>query len=276
MLFLFQGGAAPGQGGDILGTTWWADAPKLKQPQFLLVLCSLEKLDLRGSEERRINSIVAKNDFRGNNIALRRNGRRPLNVPLHLWFGLHNLRLGNMRRVVVVLRGRVGDPLGRRWLLMHGLLLNLCGLQLRIKSQVARKERHELIGLYEAKGLPAELAAQVADALVAHEDPLRVHAREELRLDPDDLARPLQAAVVSALSFAVGAALPLAVFLLVPAAVRVLATLGGALVALALLGGWSARLGRAPVGRALGRVVLGGALAMGLTYGLGAAFGAAP
>ena len=73
-----------------------------------------------------------------------------------------------------------------------------------------------------------------------------------------------------------GAALPLAVFLLVPAAVRVPATLGCALVTLALLGGWSARLGRAPVGRALGRVVLGGALAMGLTYGLGAAFGAAP
>ena len=143
-------------------------------------------------------------------------------------------------------------------------------------AETPAAERHELIGLYEAKGLPAELAAQVADALVAHEDPLRVHAREELRLDPDDLARPLQAAVVSALSFAVGAALPLAVFLLVPAAVRVLATLGGALVALALLGGWSARLGRAPVGRALGRVVLGGALAMGLTYGLGAAFGAAP
>ncbi len=133
-------------------------------------------------------------------------------------------------------------------------------------------ERRELIEIYEAKGLAPELAEQVADALVLAEDPLRVHAREELRLDPDDLARPLQAAVVSALSFAVGALLPLLVILLTPIAVRVAATLIAALVALALLGGVSARLGRAPVGRALVRVVIGGALAMGLTYGLGALF----
>ena len=133
-------------------------------------------------------------------------------------------------------------------------------------------ERRELIEIYEAKGLAPELAEQVADALVLGEDPLRVHAREELRLDPDDLARPLQAAVVSALSFALGALLPLLVILLTPIAVRVAATLIAALVALALLGGVSARLGRAPVGRALVRVVIGGALAMGLTYGLGALF----
>lgn len=131
-------------------------------------------------------------------------------------------------------------------------------------------ERRELIEIYEAKGLTPELAEQVADALVLGEDPLRVHAREELRLDPDDLARPLQAAVVSALSFALGALLPLLVILLTPIAVRVPATLIAALVALALLGGVSARLGRAPVARALVRVVIGGALAMGLTYGLGA------
>ena len=123
-------------------------------------------------------------------------------------------------------------------------------------------ERRELIEIYEAKGLAPELAEQVADALVLGEDPLRVHAREELRLDPDDLARPLQAAVVSALSFAIGALLPLLVILLTPIAVRVAATLIAALVALALLGGVSARLGRAPVGRALVRVVIGGALAM--------------
>jgi VIT1/CCC1 family predicted Fe2+/Mn2+ transporter len=136
-------------------------------------------------------------------------------------------------------------------------------------------ERSELIGLYEAKGLTSDLAAQVAEALVATTDPLRVHAREELRLDPDDLARPIQAAVVSACSFAVGAALPLATITLVPASVRAAATLGVALVTLALLGGLSARLGRAPVARAVVRVVIGGALAMGLTYGLGAVFGAA-
>lgn len=131
-------------------------------------------------------------------------------------------------------------------------------------------ERRELIEIYEAKGLSADLAEQVADALVVGVDPLRVHAREELRLDPDELARPLQAAVVSALSFALGALLPLMTILLTPTAMRVPATLGAALVALTILGGASARLGRAPVGRALIRVVIGGALAMGLTYGLGA------
>lgn len=131
-------------------------------------------------------------------------------------------------------------------------------------------ERRELIEIYEAKGLSTGLAEQVADALVVGVDPLRVHAREELRLDPDELARPLQAAVVSALSFALGALLPLMTILLTPTAMRVPATLGAALVALAILGGVSARLGRAPAGRALARVVIGGALAMGLTYGLGA------
>ncbi|MBA3549548.1 MAG: VIT family protein [Nannocystis sp.] len=135
-------------------------------------------------------------------------------------------------------------------------------------------ERRELIDMYTAKGLTPELAEQVADALVAGDEPLRVHAREELNLDPDALARPVQAAVVSALSFAIGAALPLAVIVLAPTSVRVPATLIVGLVTLALLGAGSARLGRAPVARAVGRVVVGGALAMGLTYALGAVFGA--
>lgn len=133
-------------------------------------------------------------------------------------------------------------------------------------------ERDELIAIYQAKGLAADLAAQVADALVRAQDPLRVHAREELRLDPDDLARPGQAALVSALSFAVGAALPLAVITLAPPAFRAVGTLVAALLTLALLGAFSARLGRAPLARAVARVVLGGALAMGLTYGIGAVF----
>lgn len=135
-------------------------------------------------------------------------------------------------------------------------------------------ERRELIDMYTAKGLTPELAEEVADALVAGDDPLRVHAREELNLDPDELARPVQAAVVSAFSFAMGAAVPLAVIVLAPTSMRVPATLGAALVTLALLGAWSARLGRAPEAPAVGRVVLGGALAMGLTYALGAVFGA--
>jgi len=142
-------------------------------------------------------------------------------------------------------------------------------------TETPELERKELVAIYLKKGLPAELASQVADAMLASEDPLRVHAREELKLDPDDLARPLQAAVVSAISFALGAALPLAVIALAPAHVRGPLTLAAALSALTALGAWSARLGGAPVWRASLRVVVGGAGAMGLTYALGAWLGAA-
>ncbi len=136
-------------------------------------------------------------------------------------------------------------------------------------------EHDELVGIYVAKGLSRPLAEQVAEELSEHGDLLAVHAREELGIDPDDLARPVQAAVVSALSFAVGAALPLAAIALVPGGVRIAATLTVALVALGVLGGWSARLGGAPVVRAVTRVLIGGALAMGITAGLGSLFGAA-
>jgi VIT1/CCC1 family predicted Fe2+/Mn2+ transporter len=142
-------------------------------------------------------------------------------------------------------------------------------------AEAPEAERRELVGIYVKKGLTPELAAQVAEALVRAEEPLRVHAREELRLDPDALAAPGQAAVVSAISFAIGAALPLAVITLSPGASRAPLTLGAALGTLAALGGWSAWLGGAPVPRAVGRVVVGGVLAMGLTYALGAVFGAA-
>jgi VIT1/CCC1 family predicted Fe2+/Mn2+ transporter len=109
---------------------------------------------------------------------------------------------------------------------------------------------------------------------MASGDPLAVHAREELKLDPNDLVRPVQAALVSAVSFAGGAALPLAIIVLCPAALRVPFTLTAALSALALLGGLSAKLGRVPIARVLVRVIAGGLLAMGLTYGLGTLFGA--
>ncbi len=130
-------------------------------------------------------------------------------------------------------------------------------------------EHRELIGIYVKKGLTPALAAEVADALVRAEEPLRVHAREELRLDPDELARPMQAGVVSAISFAIGGSLPLATITLAPLDARPLATLAAALCALAALGAWSARLGGAPVPRAIGRVLVGGAFAMGLTYAIG-------
>jgi VIT1/CCC1 family predicted Fe2+/Mn2+ transporter len=135
-------------------------------------------------------------------------------------------------------------------------------------------ELDELTEIYQGKGLPPDLARQVAVAL-SQGDRLAVHARDELGLDLNALSRPWQAAWTSALSFAVGAGLPLAAMALSPPAVRAPITLGAAILALGALGGWSARLGGAPVAPAVARVVLGGGLAMALTMALGALFGAA-
>lgn len=143
-------------------------------------------------------------------------------------------------------------------------------------ASTPKAEHAELVGIYLKKGLSPALAEEVARTLVRAEEPLRVHAREELRLDPDELAAPGQAAVVSALSFALGAALPLAVITTSPLDIRVPLTLASGLAALGALGAWSAKLGGAPLGRAVLRVLGGGALAMGLTYAIGALFGAAP
>ncbi|MFO0681688.1 MAG: VIT family protein [Sandaracinus sp.] len=137
-------------------------------------------------------------------------------------------------------------------------------------------ELKELTGFYVQKGLDEPLAREVAVALTAKGDPLRIHAREELGIDPDDLARPVQAALTSAVAFSLGAALPLGAIALTPLALRIPITLGAALVTLGVLGGWSARLGGAPVGRAVLRVVAGGALAMAITTGIGALVGVAP
>lgn len=136
------------------------------------------------------------------------------------------------------------------------------------------RELAELTLIYVKKGLGKELARRVATELMKG-DALAVHAREELNIDVSALARPTQAAVVSALSFALGAALPLAAIAIAPASIRIWITLVGALVALCLLGGWSARLGGAPIARAVVRVLIGGALAMGITALLGTLFGAA-
>lgn len=150
------------------------------------------------------------------------------------------------------------------------------------ESDLARERRElmdepedelaELTALLAAKGLSPETARTAAGELTAH-DALAAHAAEELGLDLDALARPLQAAVVSAIAFALGAALPLLAIGLFPPAVRVPVTAAATLVALAVLGAWSARLGGAPALRAILRVVLGGALAMALTAAIGRAFG---
>jgi VIT1/CCC1 family predicted Fe2+/Mn2+ transporter len=134
-------------------------------------------------------------------------------------------------------------------------------------------ELAELTGIYMKRGLDKELAAKVAQALTAH-DPLTAHLRDELGIEAHTRARPLQAAVASASSFAVFALLPM-VGLLSPPALRVYGIAGVSLIALAILGAVGARLGGAPIWRAAVRVTVGGALAMALTFAVGRLFGVA-
>jgi vacuolar iron transporter family protein len=134
-------------------------------------------------------------------------------------------------------------------------------------------EAAELAAIYRSRGLSPALATQVADELSAHHDVLAVHARDELGLDPGSLARPLQAAVVSACSFALGAAVPIVTVALSGAALRVWATVAVTLVGLALLGVAGAQLGGAPRTRAAVRVFVGGAIAMAVTSAVGSLAG---
>ncbi len=135
----------------------------------------------------------------------------------------------------------------------------------------ADAEHAELAGIYEERGLSRELARQVADELMA-KDPLEAHARDELGISSVVVARPLQAAMSSAASFAVGAALPLgSVLVSAPENIALNTTLAS-LVALGLLGWVSARTGGAPVARAVARVLFWGAAAMGVTAAVGSLF----
>jgi VIT1/CCC1 family predicted Fe2+/Mn2+ transporter len=135
-------------------------------------------------------------------------------------------------------------------------------------------ELDELTGIYEAKGLSPELARQVAVEL-SKDDPLAVHMVEELGITEQSLARPVQAALTSAASFAVGAALPLIAILVSPVATRSIITAVIALIALGALGAAGARLGGAPVLRATLRMLIGGAAAMALTTVIGHLVGGA-
>jgi VIT1/CCC1 family predicted Fe2+/Mn2+ transporter len=136
------------------------------------------------------------------------------------------------------------------------------------------RELAELTAIYQQKGLSHRLAHEVAVAL-SEGDVLDVHLREELGITEQNRARPLQAAVVSTASFALGAAIPLLSIAATPSSARIATTIAVALVALAALGALGARLGGAPLGRAATRVLLGGAGAMALTMAIGRAFGAA-
>ena len=133
-------------------------------------------------------------------------------------------------------------------------------------------ELRELANIYEQRGLAPDLATQVAVSLSSR-DALQAHARDELGLDEQRLARPFQAAWTSATSFSAGAAVPLVAVGLAPGSVRAVATVVLTLGALALLGSAGARLGGAPWRPATARVVAWGATAMAITAGIGALVG---
>ncbi|MBC7610027.1 MAG: VIT family protein [Polaromonas sp.] len=134
-------------------------------------------------------------------------------------------------------------------------------------------EHRELTAIYEGRGLDYALAQQVAQKLMAH-DALGAHARDELGISATMTARPIQAALASAGSFAVGALLPLAVTALVPGQSLVAWVSGTSLAFLAILGAIAARAGGAEVLAGAWRVTFWGALAMGITAGVGSLFGA--
>lgn len=132
-------------------------------------------------------------------------------------------------------------------------------------------EHAELAAIYEARGLDAALAKQVAEQLMAH-DALGAHARDELGITDTLGARPIQAALTSAASFAVGAAMPLMVVTLASADMLIPLVCATSLLFLALLGGLAAHTGGAPLAAGALRVTFWGALAMAVTAGVGALF----
>ncbi len=141
-------------------------------------------------------------------------------------------------------------------------------LERRELAETPDAELAELAGIYEAKGLSRDLARRVAAELTAH-DALGAHADAELGIDPDDLTNPWQASLASFVSFTIGAVLPLLAIGLAPASGRVAVTFAAVVAALALTGRVSADAGWSRRWPAVRRNVLGGVLAMLVTYGIG-------
>ena len=139
-------------------------------------------------------------------------------------------------------------------------------------ATIPDKEREELIGIYEGRGLDRALAEQVADKLTEH-DALATHLRDELGMAAHTAARPVQAALASAAAFTIGASLPLAMVPLSPAAYLSWTVSITALLFLAVLGAVGAKAGGAPIGRAVLRVTFWGTIAMAATAAIGALFG---
>jgi len=135
-------------------------------------------------------------------------------------------------------------------------------------------EHRELALIYERRGLDKALAKEVSKQLMAY-DALGAHARDELGITDTQSARPIQAALASAASFAVGAVLPLLVAIVAPVSSLIWTVSATSLVFLASLGAVAARTGGAPIGPSTVRVTFWGALAMAVTAGVGALFGVA-
>lgn len=134
------------------------------------------------------------------------------------------------------------------------------------------QELEELISIYVKRGLDRPLASSVAAQLMSH-DALGAHGRDELGISDTMAAKPVQAALASAATFATGAALPLLMVLALPKAALMWGLASSSLLFLALLGLVSARAGGAPVWASVLRVSFWGALAMGITAGVGSLFG---
>ncbi len=134
------------------------------------------------------------------------------------------------------------------------------------------QELAELITIYQKKGLTKQTAVKVAKELTAH-DAYAAHIDAELRIDPNNLTNPWHAAFASAVSFLLGAAIPLIAILLPPVSMRISVAFVSVLVALVITGALSAKIGGANIIQATIRVVVGGALAMAVTYSVGKFFG---
>ena len=146
------------------------------------------------------------------------------------------------------------------------------GLEQQELATEPQAELQELAMIYVKRGLEQDLAMKVAEQLSAH-DRLGAHMRDELGIDQASLARPMQAAWISAASFAAFAVVPIAALLVAPVALRIPLIAVFSLVSLAVLGAFGGHLGGAPLGRAALRVTLGGALAMTVTAVIGRILG---
>lgn len=134
------------------------------------------------------------------------------------------------------------------------------------------RELEELAHIYEEKGLSKSTAKKVAHELTEH-DPIRAHLEAELGMKEDELTNPVHAAIASAVSFVLGASIPLAAILAPATEYKVPATYLAVVFALVLTGFISARLGNASARRATVRVLIGGIIAMTITYGIGTMLG---